>query len=249
MTAATILEQLWADHHDEVYFYIAKRTNLDIAEDLTQDVYLRAYEALAAGRGYTSSPRGWLFRIAHNVVIDLYRQRSKKPIIDMELDAPADMVADGEPRSNGEVMVNDGLMPDELTEKALISESVQMAIDKLKPSQTEVVRLIMNEYQWPEIRRILERSDGAVKALRVRGFAELRLMLTPDGDLLPPPSHREHSISIVHKVIATYGPMPVGVIMRHTGQQQSTINWALRHGNMFVRMNVVNGALVWGLAA
>ncbi len=52
------------------------------AEDLTQDVFLRAYQTLKSYRGEAGSLSGWLMRVARNLLIDRYRRRRRDPSFD-----------------------------------------------------------------------------------------------------------------------------------------------------------------------
>jgi DNA-directed RNA polymerase specialized sigma24 family protein len=66
--------ELYRLHLDAIYHYISKRVGERCeVEDLTQTVFLKAWQAL---EGYQPSAvpfRGWLYRIAHNKVVDHYR--------------------------------------------------------------------------------------------------------------------------------------------------------------------------------
>lgn len=66
---------LYRRDRDRVYWYIRARTmNDDDATDLTQQVFLRALDALPQYRSTKGPFAGWLFRIARNAIIDQHRR-------------------------------------------------------------------------------------------------------------------------------------------------------------------------------
>lgn len=72
---------VYETHVDEIYQFIYLRTGLrkDIAEDLTQEIFLEVYRGLADFRGLCSQ-RTWIFKIARNKLNDFYRkQYQQKP--------------------------------------------------------------------------------------------------------------------------------------------------------------------------
>jgi RNA polymerase sigma-70 factor (ECF subfamily) len=80
----------WHDHHSEIKGYLARRlSDADTAEDLLQDVFLKA---MREGAGFCAldDRRAWLFRVARNTLIDhVRRMRAVVPV-------PEDLVDDRE---------------------------------------------------------------------------------------------------------------------------------------------------------
>jgi RNA polymerase sigma factor (sigma-70 family) len=69
-TAADIFSR----HHDDVYRYLVRMTGRrDVADDLSQEVFVRVVGAIANG-GPVGHERGWIFSIARNLVADRYRR-------------------------------------------------------------------------------------------------------------------------------------------------------------------------------
>ena len=65
---------IFARHHDDVYRYLVRMTgHRDVADDLSQEVFLRVVRALANG-GRVGHERGWIFAIARNLVADRHRR-------------------------------------------------------------------------------------------------------------------------------------------------------------------------------
>ncbi|MBA1147674.1 sigma-70 family RNA polymerase sigma factor [Ectothiorhodospiraceae bacterium WFHF3C12] len=77
----------WRAYEDELLGFLVSRTrHRDAAEDLLQDVFLKA---LRAGEGFCEldNPRAWLFRVARNALVD--RQRREKPGLSLPEDLPS----------------------------------------------------------------------------------------------------------------------------------------------------------------
>ena len=62
----------------DVWRYVSRLSNPNLADDLTQETYLRVLSALAAFEG-RSSARAWLLAIARRVVVDRIRHESARP--------------------------------------------------------------------------------------------------------------------------------------------------------------------------
>lgn len=73
--AGTFVETLFARHHGEIYAYLMRMVrDGDLAADLTQDAFIkayRAYDTLEKG----DNARAWLYQIAHRVALDHIRRR------------------------------------------------------------------------------------------------------------------------------------------------------------------------------
>lgn len=62
----------------DVWRYVSRLSNPNLADDLTQETYLRVLSALATFEG-RSSARAWLLAIARRVVVDRIRHESARP--------------------------------------------------------------------------------------------------------------------------------------------------------------------------
>lgn len=77
------IASLYREHRPSIYHYIACRvrtpgTTPEEVEDLTAQVFLKAIEAMCSGHGPSTHTRGYLFRVAHNLIVDAYRLRTKR---------------------------------------------------------------------------------------------------------------------------------------------------------------------------
>ena len=74
-TAGAFVEGLFAKHHGEIYAYLVRMLrDADLAADLTQDAFIKAYRAYASLEK-DENARAWLYQIAHRVALDEIRHR------------------------------------------------------------------------------------------------------------------------------------------------------------------------------
>jgi RNA polymerase sigma-70 factor (ECF subfamily) len=159
----------WSDLYTEyrglIHAYICRRTNdPTLADDLTAEVFAKAINACSVGNGARSTMRGWLLRIAHNLIVDTYRRsdRRKQISIDEIPDLP-------DPHHD----------PVLAAEAALNAEALDTAMHYLTYDQALVLRLrYFDSYEFQEIADAMNKSKGAVKALQHRGQAALYRILT-----------------------------------------------------------------------
>lgn len=75
-------------HHAALLSYATRLTgDPHLAEDITQETWLRAWRHLDRLTEDQGSVRAWLFRVAHNIAIDIYRTRRARPT---EVDVPTE---------------------------------------------------------------------------------------------------------------------------------------------------------------
>ena len=147
-----------------IYRYIYVRIGESVeAEDLTGQVFLRAWRAWGRYRDQTGSPAAWLYRIAHNVVIDHRRTQKIEPNLDDHLD----LVGDADPA--------------ETVLRRVGQERLVRAIRQLRTEHQRVVVLRFVEgLGYPEVAAALGKSEGAVRVIQHRALATLRTILAGD---------------------------------------------------------------------
>jgi RNA polymerase sigma-70 factor (ECF subfamily) len=73
-------DEIVQQHKNRIYHYICRMTHdSPEAEDLTQEVFIKAYQSLAMFR-QEAAVDTWLYRIATNLVIDRFRRRKRGPL-------------------------------------------------------------------------------------------------------------------------------------------------------------------------
>ena len=155
--------ELYDEHFDKVYRYIYFRVSSQAeAEDLTQEVFLKALQSIGSYKWRDVPFASWLFRIAHNQVIDYMRKRSKHKKVPLE-EAAAVSMED----------------PVAITEQMLEAQELVSAIKRLPTAQQEVISLrFLAGLTIADIARILSKSEGTVKALQFNGTVSLRKILS-----------------------------------------------------------------------
>ena len=159
------IASLYDLYASRIYNYIYRRTSDPVtAEDLTGQVFLRMIEALRSGKGWRTSFSGWLYRIAHNLVVDLYRKRSQVNYTPID-DTPH--------------IVSGADDPYKVAASRLDNDVLLRAINQLTDEQAQVVTLrFLEGYSIAEVANIMDKTDGAIKALQYRGVASLRRLMS-----------------------------------------------------------------------
>jgi RNA polymerase sigma-70 factor (ECF subfamily) len=150
--------RLYEIYLDPIYRYLYYRVSIkEDAEDLTELVFLKAWENLEGYRPQGVGFRSWLYRIAHNALIDHYRARRDLDPLD-ERHAIQDARSDVEER----------LVADEEIDR------LARAIVKLEPDHQHVLVLRFIEGLKPgEVADILNQSEGAVRVVQHRALKAL----------------------------------------------------------------------------
>jgi len=157
------LAQLYEENFDKIYRYVVlKIGDRTEAEDMTQQVFLKAFKSIS---GYKSKGRpfsSWLFRIAHNQVVDHWRRKSKRATV------PLDEALVGSNNSN----------PSTDAERKMDIESLVAATKRLTGMQREVVSLrFAGGLSVAQVAKTMGKSEGAIKALQHSAIVSLRKML------------------------------------------------------------------------
>lgn len=161
---------LYERYVDRIFNYVYYRTgDVHDAEDLTARVFQRAMNHVHTyvDRGVPVS--AWLYRIAHNLVANWHRDRSRRQEIPIS-EMPSLPARTSHPEA--------GLMRDE-SQTALLR-----IIHSLSPERQQLLILKFVEHlSNAEIGAIMGRSEGAIKSLYHRTLLSLRDQLGPDADL------------------------------------------------------------------
>lgn len=146
---------------DAIYKYIFFRVAKEDALDLTENVFLKVWEHLKTykiGKKYFTS---WVYKIAHNTVVDNYRMSRKTEEL-------KEWVPDEKVDNN----------PIILTDRKLTNENLSKAISKLKKRYQQIIVLkYVNELDNGEIAKVLNRSEGSLRILKFRALKALRQIL------------------------------------------------------------------------
>jgi RNA polymerase sigma-70 factor, ECF subfamily len=154
--------RLYDMHVARVYRHIYYRVgNTADAEDLTQKVFLKAWQAIGRFKKTASPFLAWLFTISNNLVIDYYR--SQKSNVPLERGLPYESSDPG---------------PEEAAETNLVKQELNRAILRLSPDQQKVVMLRFVEgFSSRETASALGKSEVAVRGILFRALKQLRVIL------------------------------------------------------------------------
>lgn len=137
------------------------------ADDMTQDVFVKAYRGLARFRG-DAPPRAWLAAISHNAVKNRYRARSRFRRV---FAGSADAIPELE---------SPGAGPEEEARTGESRRVVTEALKRLPPDfRMPVVLRDIEEWSYEEIAVSLSLPVGTVKSRIARGRGQLKDILTP----------------------------------------------------------------------
>ncbi len=176
---STAVGYLYERYVDRIYRYILlKIGDPHEAEDLTGQVFVRMIEAIGGFEWQGVSFQSWLYRIAHNLVVDHLRQRTRRPQVAIDL-------LEG-------TLLSEGDDPYTWAEAADFRDHLRGALGHLTDLQAQVIALKFGGgLSNAEASRVLGRSEGAIKALQHSALANLnKLLQNLVGDDEPPRSKR-----------------------------------------------------------
>jgi RNA polymerase sigma-70 factor (ECF subfamily) len=150
------------------------------AEDISQEVFLKAWKSIKRYDSTVSKFKTWLLRIARNTSIDYLRKRKHIPFSEASRHAEEEDAADA---LFAERIVDTAPLPDELFAQIENAESVTRAVEQLSPRQREVLTLhYTNHLTFEEIGRLLKEPTNTVKSRHHRALAALRQLLAPNSN-------------------------------------------------------------------
>lgn len=158
-------EKLYQHFFVQVYRYAAFRLPREVAEDTVADIFVKAWEKLHRYKERRGVPFGaWLFRIARYAVIDVYR--SQRGFAEVPDDLP-----DTDPLNH----------PSRTVEQKELLRVVRAALAALPRRYREVLILtFIAELPHSEVARVLRRTPGSVRVLKLRALRRLEALLPPE---------------------------------------------------------------------
>jgi RNA polymerase sigma-70 factor (ECF subfamily) len=152
-----VLERAFRTHYGQVYNYLRRRTqDPDRAEDLAQQVFADAAEALPDFGSGAPSPLAWLYTVAHRRFVDEARRRGREAAVDTAPAAP----------EYGENL----------------TDLLTTAFGRLSEDQRTVLAMkLLRGASFREIAASLGIGEGAAKMRFARALAALREELEREG--------------------------------------------------------------------
>ena len=169
---------LYEMYYDPIYRYVSFKCGNQIeAEDLSGEVFVKMIESIHTFKFKGFPFSSWLYRIAHNIVVDNFRRKGRRPTVPLDnaVNAASDAHSDLE----------------RLAEISLTIREVIAAMENLTDLQKEVVTLrFAAGLSIAETANAVGRKENAVKALQHAGIKKLRDTLAPPSGFKPAPPRR-----------------------------------------------------------
>lgn len=145
-----------------IYRYVYYKVKQEDALDITESVFLKVWENLKLYRRRKGGFSAWIFKIAHNMVVDHYRfQRQHISIEDMNI---VDESSNADPSLRAERVLN--------------NNNLRKALSKLKkPHQQIIILRYINGFEIAEIAEIMKKSEGSIRILKFRALQILKKIL------------------------------------------------------------------------
>lgn len=156
---------LYERYVDQIYRYIYFRVDAADAEDLTETVFVKAWEKMQSYKNNGNTFSSWLFRIAHNLVIDHYR-----------LNHSIEAITDEYQEYRSEYH------PGVVTERVLESDLLKKGLKHLKDDYRQFLILkYISDLSNKDIAKLLDKSEGSLRILQYRALRALRTILQDMG--------------------------------------------------------------------
>ncbi|MBA2450496.1 MAG: sigma-70 family RNA polymerase sigma factor [Chloroflexi bacterium] len=155
--------ELYERLHPEIFRYLVRHLGgrREMAEDLTEEVFLKVLERIDKYQFRGLPFSAWLYRIARNHLIDHVRAQPKQPLCSLESGA--------EIAERGAELVLD---------RQLDQQELSSALSRLTAEQQQVVKLrFLMGQTTAETAAAMEKTEDAIKKLQARGLAQLRRIL------------------------------------------------------------------------
>ncbi len=156
---------------DRVYAFVRSRIgHVQDAEDVTEVVFLKAFEAIGAYDRRGLPFGAWLFRIARNAIVDHHRRTARVP----------------EPVEDAVSLVENAADPVMVDERVLADVDAERLRECMKSLTEEQAAVLVARFFWDmdvrETAAVLGKGEGSVKALQHRAVRSLARKLEELGE-------------------------------------------------------------------
>ena len=160
--------ELYERFFDQIYRYVSFKTGSPSeAEDITGEVFVRMLESIHKFKWQGHPFSSWLFRIAHNLVVDHFRRNGKRNVVSLD-----------NATINVEAVAVD---VDNHIDTEMSMDEVRKAMVGLTGLQKEVISLrFAAGLSVAETAEAVGKKENAVKALQHAGLKKLRRLLNPE---------------------------------------------------------------------
>lgn len=160
------LAEIYDRYAEPIYRYLYRIVgDAAQAEDLTSEVFVKLLQALQTPRSPNDKLQGWLYRVAHNLAMDWFREQGKATTLELD-----------------EGFLSDGDSPPQEAERRETRQRLRDALRRLTPAQQRVILLRYGEgFKLAQVCEMMGKSEGAVKILQHRAVNRLRRLLESEG--------------------------------------------------------------------
>jgi len=149
---------------DALTQYVARRTPPEEVEDLVSEIFVKLIQNLGKYHSKSGGFRAWVFKIAHNHVIDYYRR--KKELLSLSDDEGQQYILELE---------DENPTPDAEANSAMENEKLLSILGKLSPTHREILELrFLEGFSTQEIGEITGKSDGNIRIMQMRALRHAR---------------------------------------------------------------------------
>jgi len=177
---ASAFNRLVLANQHQVY-NLAVRILLDdkLAEDITQETFLTAFQALSGFRG--GSFRAWVSRIAANRCFDELRRHKRHPEQALETTNP-----EGEEMEDPAVLKDENNLPEKTMENAELENAILKCIEELDTDfRMALVLVDVQGFNYQEACQVIRKPMGTLKSRLARARLEIQACLQGAWELLP----------------------------------------------------------------
>jgi len=163
------LAAIYDEYYQPIYRYVYRQVgDVETARDLTAEVFHRLLRAAQGGGSPDRNSKAWLYRTAHNIVVDHYRRQQHRRHLPLEDEL---ISAEDDPAGTAE--------------RHLSAAQVRAALQHLTLDQRQVIILkFLEGFSNQEVAAVLDKPVGAIKSLQHRGLAALQRQLASDKETI-----------------------------------------------------------------
>jgi RNA polymerase sigma-70 factor, ECF subfamily len=152
-------EELYRAYVTRVYAFLRSQLgNAQDAEDVTSQVFMKAYEAYGRYEARHQTPAAWLFRIARNAALDHHRRAGRQDRLERAV-------------ANEPAPTTD---PGAVAEERILYRELMDAVARLPARQREVIGLRHSGLSFLEVGVLMDCSEDAAKMLYHRAIRAVR---------------------------------------------------------------------------
>lgn len=152
-----------------IYRYVYLRVkSRALAQDLTQEVFMKAFEAVSGFEERGRPPLAYFFTIARNTIANFWRKKKEINV--------------GQPEETFKNLRAENGNPETLADGKIAAKNIKSALECLTDEQQEIIILkFVNELSNKEIAGLTGKSEAAIRQLQFRGLKQIRKFFKENG--------------------------------------------------------------------